>query len=93
MTKLLQPAFQARTDEEIRDTFAHVLKAEISFLKRIHGIYPEPDFKWEENPSLSQMMAYETALHETLLDTLRTFQQLRMCMKKVMVGRLIIKHA
>ncbi|MFZ1042367.1 MAG: DinB family protein [Anaerolineales bacterium] len=55
----------------IRDTFAHVLKAEISFLKRIHGIYPEPDFKWEENPSLSQMMAYETALHETLLDTLQ----------------------
>ncbi len=55
----------------IRDTFSHVLKAEISFLKRIHGTYPEPDFKWEENPSMSQMMAYETTLHETLLDTLQ----------------------
>ena len=55
----------------IRDTFTHILKAEISFLKRIHGTYPEPDFKWEENPSLSQMMAYETKLHETLLDTLQ----------------------
>ncbi len=54
----------------IRITFAHILKAEISFLKRIHGFYPEPDFKWEENPSLAQMMAYETTLHETLLDTL-----------------------
>ena len=55
----------------IRDTFTHILKAEISFLKRIHGTYPEPDFKWEENPSLSQMMVYETTLHETLLDTLQ----------------------
>jgi uncharacterized damage-inducible protein DinB len=55
----------------IRNTFSHILKAESSFLKRIHGAYPEPDFKWEENPSLSQMMAYETVLHETLLDTLQ----------------------
>jgi uncharacterized damage-inducible protein DinB len=54
----------------IRDTFAHMLKAETSFLMRIHGAYPEPDFKWEENPSLSQIMAYETALNEALLDTL-----------------------
>lgn len=55
----------------IRDTFTHILKAEISFLKRIHGVYPEPDFKWEENPSMSQMMAYETVLNESLLDTLQ----------------------
>ena len=32
----------------IRDTFAHLLKAEISFLKRIHGIYPETDFSGKE---------------------------------------------
>lgn len=55
----------------IRDTFAHILKAEISFLKRIHGVYPQPDFNWEDNPSLPQMMAYETVLHEALLDTLQ----------------------
>lgn len=55
----------------IRDTFAHILKAEISFLKRIHGAYPEPDFKWEGNLSMSQMMAYETELNEALLDTLQ----------------------
>jgi uncharacterized damage-inducible protein DinB len=54
----------------IRDTFTHILKAEISFLKRIYGAYPEPDFRWEENPSMSQMMAYETVLNEALLDTL-----------------------
>jgi uncharacterized damage-inducible protein DinB len=55
----------------IRNTFAHILKAEISFLKRIHGVYPEPDFKWEDNPSLTQMMAYEASLNEALLDTLQ----------------------
>lgn len=55
----------------IRDTFAHLLKAEISFLKRIQGTYPEPDFHWEETPSLSQMMVYETALNEALLDALQ----------------------
>ena len=55
----------------IRETFAHILKAEISFLKRIHGIYPEPDFRWEDNPGLSQMAAYEATLNNALLDTLQ----------------------
>ncbi len=55
----------------VRDTFAHLLKAEISFLKRIHAIYPEPDFKWENNPRISQMAVYETTLYKALLDTLQ----------------------
>jgi uncharacterized damage-inducible protein DinB len=55
----------------IYDTFTHILKAESSFLKRIHGAYPKPEFKWEENPSLSQLKAYETTLNEALLDTLQ----------------------
>jgi len=56
----------------ICDTFAHILKAEISFLKRLHAVYPEPDFKWEDKPSLAQMAAYETTLHNALLATLQT---------------------
>ncbi len=55
----------------ILQTFAHILKAESSFLKRIHGIYPEPDFRWEDHPGLSQMAAYEAALNNALLDTLQ----------------------
>lgn len=55
----------------IRDTFAHMLKAEGSFLRRIHGTYPEPDFKWEDGPGLSQMAAYAVTLHQALLDTLQ----------------------
>lgn len=54
----------------IRDTFAHILKAEVSFLNRIHGAYPQPDFRWEDPPSLSQMAAYEEVLHIALVDTL-----------------------
>ena len=56
----------------IRDTFAHILKAEISFLKRIHGVYPEPNFKWDDHPDLSQMVAYEDVLHKALLGTLQS---------------------
>jgi uncharacterized damage-inducible protein DinB len=55
----------------IQDTFAHILKAEISFLKRINGTYPEPGFQWEEEPNLSQLLAYETVLSEALLETLQ----------------------
>lgn len=54
----------------IRETFAHMLKAEGSFLKRIHGVYPHPDFQWEERPTLQQLTAYEDVLHHTLMDTL-----------------------
>jgi uncharacterized damage-inducible protein DinB len=55
----------------IRDTFTHILKAEVSFLKRIHWDYPEPGFKWEDEPGLSQMMAYEATLNEALLGMLQ----------------------
>lgn len=55
----------------IRTTFIHILKAEISFLKRIQGSYPEAAFTWDENPTLSQMMVYETALNEALRDMLQ----------------------
>lgn len=55
----------------ILETFAHILNAKSSFLKRIHGIYPEPNFRWEDNPSLSQMAAYEATLNNALLDTIQ----------------------
>jgi uncharacterized damage-inducible protein DinB len=55
----------------IRDTFAHILQAEISFLTRINGTYPQADFSLEENPGLSQMLAYETILSDALLETLQ----------------------
>ena len=55
----------------IRDTFAHILRAQASFLKRIHGACPEPDFAWEGLPSFTQMAAYEVVLSAALLETLQ----------------------
>jgi uncharacterized damage-inducible protein DinB len=55
----------------IHATFAHILRAEMSFLERMQAVYPEPDFTWEDNPSLSQMMIYEAALHKALLEALQ----------------------
>lgn len=54
----------------IRDTLAHILKAQAGFLKRIHGGSPEPTFKWEDKPSLAEMAQYEAKLSAELLDTL-----------------------
>lgn len=55
----------------LTDTFAHILRAEASFLKRIHGACPEPAFKWEDGPSLQQMAPYELELSAALLQTLQ----------------------
>ena len=55
----------------IRETFAHILRAQASFLKRIHGVHPEPDFKWEDNPSFTQLAAYEAILSAALLETVQ----------------------
>ena len=42
----------------VLDTFGHLLRAEAGFLKRIHGMSPQPAFKWEEGPSLAQMATF-----------------------------------
>lgn len=55
----------------ILETLAHLLRAEASFLKRIHGTCPEPAFQWEESPTLAQMALYETELGEAFMDTIQ----------------------
>ncbi len=54
----------------IHETFCHILRAEASFLKRIHGTFPEPDFNWQENPSFTQLSAYASKVAEAFLDTI-----------------------
>jgi uncharacterized damage-inducible protein DinB len=58
----------------IHETFCHVLRAEASFLKRIHGARPEPGFKWEDRPSFEALAEYEGVLAEALLQTIETVQ-------------------
>jgi uncharacterized damage-inducible protein DinB len=52
-------------------TFAHLLRAEAGFLKRIHGTSPQPAFKWEESPSLAQMSVYAAQVNVAFWDTLQ----------------------
>jgi uncharacterized damage-inducible protein DinB len=47
------------------------LKAQASFLRRIHGSSPQPAFKWEDKPSLAEMAAYEAQLSAELLSMLQ----------------------
>jgi len=53
-------------------TFCHILQAETSLLKRIHGTYPEADFKWEDNPSFAQMSVYASKVGEAFMGMIRS---------------------
>lgn len=54
----------------IHATFCHILRAETSFLQRIHGTSPEPDFSWEAHPSFTQLSAYADKVAVAFLETL-----------------------
>lgn len=55
----------------ILETFGHLLQAEASFLKRIHGTGPQPTFQWEEGPSLAQMAIFAGEVSAAFLDTIQ----------------------
>lgn len=55
----------------IVETFVHVQRAEAGFLKRIHGVAPEPPYGREGRPSLAELTAFETELGAQLLETVR----------------------
>jgi uncharacterized damage-inducible protein DinB len=55
----------------IRATFAHLLKAERSFLLRTRGTAPEPPFAWDDDPSFTEMLPYESVVHDALVALLQ----------------------
>ena len=55
----------------MRTTCAHILKAEHSFLMRTQGVAPEPPFAWDGDPSFTELLAYETTLHDALVELLQ----------------------
>ena len=59
------------TAGSIRQTFEHLLRAEAGFLKRIHGTGPQPNFKWEEKPSLAQMADFAAEVAEAFMSTIQ----------------------
>lgn len=56
----------------IHETFRHILEAEASFLRRIHGTYPQPDFKWEENPNFTQLSTYAEQIGMAFISTIES---------------------
>ncbi len=52
-------------------TFLHIQRAEAGFLKRIHGVAPQPPFAWDGRPSLAELTAFEAELGARLLETVR----------------------
>ena len=69
--KLLTANIQG-TLGSILETFVHLLRAEASFLERIHGTSPQPVFKWEESPTLIQMAAFAVQLGQAFMDTIQS---------------------
>lgn len=59
------------TAGSILETFGHILRAEASFLKRIHGTSPQPAFNWEDVPTLVQMATFAAQLGEAFMDTIQ----------------------
>ena len=59
------------TAGSIRQTFEHLLRAEAGFLKRIHGTGLQPNFKWEEEPSLAQMADFAAEVAEAFMSTIQ----------------------
>ncbi|MEZ4614811.1 MAG: DinB family protein [Caldilineaceae bacterium] len=55
----------------ILDTFHHLLRAEASFLQRIHGTGPQPAFDWDDDPSLAQLAAFADQVAEAFLETVQ----------------------
>ena len=59
------------TTGSILETFSHILRAEAGFLMRIHGMSPQPAFKWEDAPSLAQMATFAVQVSEEFMDTIQ----------------------
>jgi len=52
----------------IRDTLAHIIRAESRYAFRLSGTFLEPPFKWEDHPSLADMAAYHAQVSGALLE-------------------------
>jgi uncharacterized damage-inducible protein DinB len=53
----------------IRETLAHIIRAESWYLSLLTGNRPQPPFVWEENPGLAEMNDYAAQVGRALLDT------------------------
>jgi len=52
----------------IRETLEHILRAEANYVRLLTGTRPSPLFKWEDQPSVSQMIDYAAHVAQALTD-------------------------
>jgi uncharacterized damage-inducible protein DinB len=57
----------------IRDTLAHILRAEARYASRFTGRYLEPPFQPDDSPSLDALAAYQAQVADALLDVAARF--------------------
>ncbi len=52
----------------IRDTLAHIIRAEADYVGRLTGDRPQPSFKWADQPALADLAAFADPVAGALLD-------------------------
>jgi uncharacterized damage-inducible protein DinB len=52
----------------IRATLEHIIQGEMFYVQLLAGSCPPPLFKWEDQPSLTEMTTYATQIGNLLLD-------------------------
>jgi uncharacterized damage-inducible protein DinB len=55
----------------IRDTLEHIVQGETFYLKLLAGSYPEPPFKWEDRPGLTEVTAYAAQVGQSMVEMAR----------------------
>ena len=62
----------------IHRTIGHLLHAEADYVGRLTGTRPQPPFRWEDGPSLSELSAFAAPLASALLDAVRSIMPTQM---------------
>src|SRR2546430_17471089 len=55
----------------VRDTLAHIIRAEASYTGRLTGTRPQPSFSWEDKPSLAEMALFASQVGDALVDAVK----------------------
>ena len=55
----------------IRDTLKHIIQAEADYVGRLTGKNPQPSFRWEDQPALTDLSAYAVQVADALLDAIQ----------------------
>ena len=55
----------------IHETLGHMIFAEADYIGRLTGDRPQPQFKWENGPSVAEIFAFSSQVANALLDAVR----------------------